>query len=63
MIITSYSFNGAPLNFDKETLKKLRHDYLHWNSSYGDIRDSWGTYISGKNKPNIVNGKRKRDVY
>lgn len=61
--LRNYSFDGIPLNFDKETLKKLRHDYLHWNSSYGDIRDSWGTYISGKNKPNIVNGKRKRDVY
>lgn len=63
--LRNYSFNGAPLNFDRETLKKLRHDYLHWNSSYGDPLNSLGTYMFDTNKPNIdeKTGKRKRDVH
>lgn len=59
----NYSFSGIPLYFDRETLKKLRHDYLHWNSSYGDPLNSLGTYMFDTNKPNFVKGKRKRDVY
>lgn len=47
-------------NFD---IKNLRYHYLHWNSSYGSSEESWGSFLSDKNKPNIVNGKRKRDVY
>lgn len=61
--LRNYSFDGIPLNFDKETLKKLRHDYLHWNSSYGDPLNSLGTYMFDTNKPNFVKGKRKRDVH
>lgn len=64
-MLWDYSFNGIILNFDNETLKKLRHDYLHWNSSYGAPQDAIGTNFSGKNQPNIdeKTGKRKRDVH
>lgn len=44
-------------------LKKLRYYYLHWNSSYGSPKESVGTFASGKNKPNMIDGKRKRDVH
>lgn len=70
-ILWDYSFNGGkPLIFntagtlqENDMIRKLRLHYLHWNATYGSIVESSGTYLSGKNKPNIVKGKRKRDVY
>ncbi|KPH14444.1 DUF2235 domain-containing protein [Chryseobacterium sp. ERMR1:04] len=44
-------------------LKKLRYHYLHWNSTYASPKESIGTFATGKNKPNMVHGKRKRDVH
>lgn len=48
------------INYD---IKLLRYHYLHWNSTYGDPKEAIGTWLSGKNKPNIKDGKRKRDVH
>ncbi|WP_312399272.1 DUF2235 domain-containing protein [Chryseobacterium sp.] len=63
-----YSFNGGKtITFkndgDNEEIRKLRYHYLHWNSTYGDRREAFGTWVSGKNHPNIINGKRKRNVH
>lgn len=64
------SFNGGqPIRFMEngkvnEDLRKLRYHYLHWNSTYGDPREAFGTWTSGKNHPNLdENGKRKRNVH
>lgn len=54
---------NAEAEYNNADLKKLRYHYLHWNSTYGSPKESIGTFASGKNKPNMVNGKRKRDVY
>jgi len=47
-------------NYD---IRFLRYHYLHWNATYGDPGDKWTTWLSGKNHPNMVNGKRKRNVH
>ncbi|PIF70599.1 DUF2235 domain-containing protein [Flavobacterium sp. 2] len=40
-------------------LKKLRHEYLHWNAVYGEgITNT----LAQPNKPNFKDGKRKRNV-
>lgn len=44
-------------------IKHLRYHYLHWNATYGDPQNKWTTWLSGKNKPNMVKGKRKRNVH
>ncbi len=36
---------------DNEEIRKLRYHYLHWNSTYGDRREAFGTWVSGKNHP------------
>jgi len=46
----------AELNAD---IKKLRHDYLHWNAVYGE--GVVNTLVQ-PNKPNFEEGKRKRNV-
>jgi hypothetical protein len=45
------SYNGE--------LKKLRHEYLHWNAVYGE--GTTNTLVQ-PNKPNFEEGKRKRNV-
>lgn len=54
---------NAEADKKNESIKFLRNHYLHWNSSYGDPKKGAGTFLSGKDKPNIVKGKRKRDVH
>lgn len=44
-------------------IKFLRYHYLHWNATYGDPKEAKGTWLSGKNHPNMVKGKRKRNVH
>ena len=40
-------------------LKKLRHEYLHWNAVYGEgITNT----LAQPNEPNFKDGKRKRNV-
>lgn len=61
-----YSFdNGEPVTFEnsQKDVAFLRYHYLHWNATYGDSHESVGTWLSGKNDPNMDdNGKRKRHV-
>lgn len=65
----AYSFEGGERiryinnGEDKENLKKLRYHYLHWNATYGSPREALGTWLSGKNHPNLQDGKRKRNVH
>ena len=40
-------------------IKKLRHDYLHWNAVYGE--GIINTLVQ-PNKPNFKDGKRKRNI-
>lgn len=62
-----YAKGQAKLDREADQINKdikfLRYHYLHWNSTYGDPNEALGTWLSGKNKPNIVKGKRKRDVH
>lgn len=62
----NYTFeNSDAVTFDSypEDITFLRYHYLHWNATYGDPHESKGTWLSGKNKPNMdKNGIRKRDV-
>ncbi|KQT24168.1 hypothetical protein ASG22_09135 [Chryseobacterium sp. Leaf405] len=44
-------------------IKRLRYHYLHWNATYGSPKEAVGTFLSGKNHPNMINGKRKRNVH
>lgn len=53
----------AEVEKENTDIKKLRYHYLHWNSTYGSSEESWGTFLSDKNQPNMVKGKRKRDVH
>lgn len=53
----------AQIEEKNKDIKNLRYHYLHWNSTYSSPSQSVGTFISGKNKPNIKKGKRKRDVH
>ncbi|KMQ67962.1 hypothetical protein ACM39_11560 [Chryseobacterium sp. FH2] len=46
-----------------DDIRFLRYHYLHWNATYGDPHNKWTTWLSGKNHPNMVNGKRKRNVH
>ncbi|QDP84736.1 hypothetical protein FNJ88_03910 [Chryseobacterium sp. SNU WT5] len=65
----AYSFEGGePIRYvdngkENENLKNLRYHYLHWNATYGSPREAVGTWLSGKNHPNIQDGKRKRNVH
>ncbi|AZI32667.1 hypothetical protein EIB73_05420 [Kaistella carnis] len=65
----AYSFEGGePIRYvdngkENENLKKLRYHYLHWNATYGSPREALGTWLSGKNHPNLQDGKRKRNVH
>jgi hypothetical protein len=42
-----------------ELIRRLRHEYLHWNTAYGE--NIVNTIIQPY-EPNIVDGKRKREV-
>ena len=61
-----YTFRGGKaVTFENspEDIRFLRYNYLHWNATYGDPHESVGTWLSGKNKPNMdSDGKRKRHV-
>lgn len=50
----------AEITKNNEILKFLRLYYLHWNATYGSPAEAKGTWLSGKNRPNFKNGKRKR---
>jgi hypothetical protein len=52
----------AELNAD---IKRLRHEYLHWNANYGEggsAMDSMKKILAQPNEPNFEGGKRKRKV-
>lgn len=55
----------AQIEEKNKDIKDLRYHYLHWNSTYSSPSQSFGTFISGKNKPNLEKriGNRKRDVH
>jgi len=51
---------NAEADKKNEVIKFLRNHYLHWNATYGQ---SGSDLLSQKNYPNMVDGKRKRDVH